>query len=205
MLAIERHGKTVAINAILQIVPPSFPTRFSNSSAAAKWLAQSFSQFDVVLNHSVWTAINLRSCLFLRRQRRPYVVIPHGSLDLFDIRKKSLLKKLLGPLVVRKFLEGSSAVLCSSQREADCLLTYGAKCRKIVLPWPVSPVHSRINRQEARKALNIRDDEFVVLSLGRIDYKKGFPVLLPAIKRLAQVNSNARLLIVGSDSGGYTE
>jgi glycosyltransferase involved in cell wall biosynthesis len=205
VLAIERDGKTVSIHGILKSVRPSFPTRLGNSNAAASWLAHSFAQFDVVLIHNVWAAINLRSALFLRRQRRPYVMIPHGTLDPFDLQKKSLLKSLLGPLLIRLCLEGSSAVLCSSPREADCLVTYGAKCRKMVLPWPVSPVHSQMDRQQARKALKIRDDEFVVLSLGRIDYKKGFPVLLPAVKRLLEVNSNVKLLVVGPDSRGYTK
>jgi glycosyltransferase involved in cell wall biosynthesis len=205
VLAIESHGKTVSVNGILKGVSPSFPNRLSNSDAAASWLADSFAQFDVVFIHGVWTAINMRSSLFLRRQRRPYVVIPHGTLDPFDLNKKSLLKSLLGPLFIRPCLEGSSAVLCSTPREADCLVTYGATCRKIVLPWPVSPVHAQMDRQEARKALKIRDDEFVVLSLGRVDYKKGFPVLIPAFKRLVQVNANAKLLVVGPDSRGYTK
>jgi glycosyltransferase involved in cell wall biosynthesis len=203
VLFIERHSKTVPVAGILMCVQPSFPTRLSNSSAAAKWLAQSFSHFDVVFIHSVWSAIGQRSSLFLRRQRRPYVVIPHGSLDPFDVRKKSLLKKFLGPLIVRGCLEGSSAVLCSAQREADCLVTYGATCRKTVLPWPVTPSSSNHDREEARRRFGFKDKEFVVLSLGRIDYKKGFPVLLPAIQRLAQSGITTRLLIVGPDSRGY--
>jgi len=205
VLAIESQGKTVSVNGILKGVSPSFPNRLSNSDAAASWLAESFAQFDVVFIHGVWTAINLRSSLFLRRQRRPYVVIPHGSLDPFDLNKKSLLKRLLGPVFIRPCLEGSSAVLCSTPREAECLVTYGAKCRKIVLPWPVALVRSQMDRQEARHALKIRDDEFVILSLGRVDYKKGFPVLIPAVKRLVEVNANAKLLVVGPDSRGYTK
>jgi glycosyltransferase involved in cell wall biosynthesis len=188
----------------LNAVRPSFPTRLSNSSAAATWLARSFSQFDVVFIHCVWTAINLRSSLFLRRQRRPYVVIPHGSLDPFDLRKKALAKRILGPLLIRPCLEGSSAVICSAQREADSLVTYGAKCNVITLPWPVPSIPSTNNREGARQHFGFNGKEFVVLALGRIDYKKGFPVLLPAVQRLAQSGVTTKLLIVGPDSRGYS-
>jgi glycosyltransferase involved in cell wall biosynthesis len=203
ILALDVDGKVASINGDLKIVRPSFPARFGNSKAAAHWLAKSFSRFDLVFIHGIWTAINLRSCLFLCYQKHPYVIIPHGSLDPFDLQKKLFLKRIIGSLFVCKCLAGSAAVLCSTQREADCLVTYGAKCLKIVLPWPTSPVFSHIGRQEARRALAISDDEFVVLSLGRIDYKKGFPVLLPAMKRLVQINAKTRLLIVGPDSNGY--
>jgi len=205
VLTIKVEGEVFPVRAQLTAVASSFAARFGNSDAAAQWLAENYSKFDLVFIHGIWTAINMRSALFLRRKRRPYVVIPHGSLDPFDLQKKSLLKRLLGPLIIRKCLAGSSAVLCSTQREADCLVTYGAKCQIKVLPWPVLSMNSQISRQEARETLMIRNDEFVILSLGRIDYKKGFPVLLRAVKRLVQVNSKARLMIAGPDSGGYTK
>jgi glycosyltransferase involved in cell wall biosynthesis len=203
-LAVERPGKMVPINGNLTSAPPSFPSRFGNSNAAANWLAESFLQFDVVFIHGVWTAINMRSSLFLRNKQRPYVVIPHGSLDPFDLRKKSLLKMILGPLIIRKCIQGSSAVLCSAQREADSLVTYGAKCRRMVLPWPVPPVPCSCDREAARRHFGLNGKEFVILSLGRVDYKKGFPVLLPAVQRLAKSGIQTKLLVVGPDSRGYS-
>ena len=205
VLTIRKEGIAFPFRGGLTAMAPSSPARFANSNEAAQWLANNYSQFDLVFIHGIWTAINIRSALFLRRKRRPYVMIPHGSLDPFDLQKKSLAKRLLGPLIIRKILAGSSSVLCSTQRSADHLVDYGAKCQIKVLPWPVLPVHSQMSRQEARKQLMIRDDEFVILSLGRINYKKGFAVLLPAVKRLVQVNPKARLFIVGPDSNGYTK
>jgi glycosyltransferase involved in cell wall biosynthesis len=51
--------------------------------------------------------------------------------------------------------------------------------------------------------LAVDEDELVILFLGRIDQVKGFPVLLPAFKRLLMSGIKARLLIVGPDSRGY--
>jgi glycosyltransferase involved in cell wall biosynthesis len=132
------------------------------------------------------------------------VVIPHGSLDPFDLQKKSLAKRILGPLLIRPYLDKSAAVICSAQRESDCLVKYGARCNVITLPWPVPPAPSSHSREEARRHFGFDAQEFVVLSLGRVDYKKGFPVLLPAMRRLMQSGIRSRLLIVGPDSRGYT-
>jgi glycosyltransferase involved in cell wall biosynthesis len=131
-------------------------------------------------------------------------VVPHGSLDPFDLQKKGLLKRFLGPLLIRPFLNGSAATVCSTQREADCLETYGAKCEVAVLPWAVERDKSHVERNDARKALAYAGDEFLVLFFGRIDYKKGFPVLLPAFKKLVECGVRAKLLIVGPDSRGYS-
>lgn len=204
VLTIKQMGEVLPLRGEVMAASPSFPARFGNSNEGMRWLVKNYSKFDFVFIHGIWTAINIRSALFLRRQQRPYVVIPHGSLDPFDLQKKSLAKRLLGPLIIRKILAGSSLVLCATQREADCLVDYGAKSQIKVLPWPVLPVNSRISRKEARKKLMIQDDEFVILSLGRINYKKGFAVLLPAVKRLVRTHLKVRLLIVGPDSGGYT-
>jgi glycosyltransferase involved in cell wall biosynthesis len=204
ILSLETPGKKFPIEIDLTLVPPSFPARFSNSNQAVEWLERHFTDYDLVVFHSVWTIVYLRLAAILRRNRRRYVIIPHGSLDPFDLQKKAFAKRILGPLLIRPFLQGSVGVICSSQREADCLITYGAKCNVTTIPWPIPPVASIGDREEARRHFGFHNQEFVVLSLGRIDYKKGFPVLLPAIQRLAQSGITTRLLIVGPDSGGYS-
>jgi len=131
-------------------------------------------------------------------------VVPHGSLDPFDLRKKVVAKKFLGPLLIRSYLQGSAAVICSAQREADCLITYGARCNVTTLPWPVPNHSTGYRRNAARKHFGLNGSEFVVLSLGRIDPVKGFPILLEAIQRMAHSGIPTRLLIAGPDSRGYS-
>jgi glycosyltransferase involved in cell wall biosynthesis len=184
--------------------PSSFPSRFRNSRAATSWFSDCCWQFDLVWFHSVWSGINIRLARVLRKNKRRYIVVPHGSLDPFDLRKKAVAKKFLGPLLIRSYLQNSAAVICSAQRESDCLVTYGARCNVTTLPWPVPSHSARHQRVEARKHLGLNNSEFVVLSLGRIDPVKGFPILLQAIQMLAQSGIRTRLLIAGPDSRGYS-
>jgi glycosyltransferase involved in cell wall biosynthesis len=203
-LSVEGAGKPMSIAGNLRRFPRSFPSRFNNSNAAASWLADRCREFDLVWFHSIWSGINIRLARVLRKNQRRYIVIPHGSLDPFDLCKKAIAKKFLGPLLIRPYLHGSSAVICSARRESDCLVTYGVKCNVITIPWPVPYHSSATRRDETRRQFGLDARAFVILSLGRIDPVKGFPILLPAIQRLAQSGMPTRLLIVGPDSCGYT-
>lgn len=203
VLTIAWEGATSLKGIKIHQMPVSFPARFSNSHAAIQWLTEHHADYDLFFIHSIWTVLNVRAALLLRRLKRPYVMIPHGSLDPFDLQKKSLAKRILGPWFIRPALASAATVLCSSPREADCLVTYGAKCKAVSVPWPVPPVPATMDRAQARQKLGLADDAFVVLSFGRVDYKKGFPVLLPAMKKLVQEVPKARLLVVGPDSNGY--
>jgi len=203
VLTIAGTQKQVNLNTTSFALPASFPARFANSHMAVQWVRKNSQSYDLVIIHAIWSIVNLRVAAELRRLGIKYLVIPHGSLDPFDLRKKHFLKKLLGPHLVRPFLNGSSAILCSTTLEAKRLVTFGSSTARKVLPWPVNPEVVLINRAVARSSCGFTADQFVVLFLGRIDYKKGFPVLLPAFKRLIQAGLKVRLIIVGPDSNDY--
>jgi glycosyltransferase involved in cell wall biosynthesis len=133
-----------------------------------------------------------------------YIVIPHGSIDPFDLQKKRLLKLLLGPLVIRPYLNGARMILCSTQLESQRIETYGSKTAPYSIPWAVKSEVWDADRETVRRRLGIQSDEFVMIFLGRIDYKKGFPILIPAFSRLVESGRRSTLLIVGPDTRGYT-
>lgn len=54
-------------------------------------------------------------------------------------------------------------------------------------------------RARARAALGLRDDEFIVGSIGRWDPHKGYPVLLRALAVLRERGDGQRLLLIGRD------
>jgi glycosyltransferase involved in cell wall biosynthesis len=193
----------MSLDTNVVIVPPSFPARYSNSNAAYEWLQQNHHRFEMTFFHSCWSLINLRLASLLRQLRKPYMVISHGSLDPFDLRKKSFAKRILGPFLIRPYLNGGIGIICSTSREARLLETYGATTSVHVLPWAVKKEVTNISREEARASLEVLDDRFLILFFGRIDYKKGFPILIPAFRRLLLSGIKAELLIVGPETRGY--
>ena len=182
----------------------SFPKRFMASVDANQWLEQKIKQYSAIIFHSTWSLINLQLSKIATRNNVPYAVVAHGSLDPFDLQKNAILKKVFGPLVIKPYLQHARMIICATKREADHLQTYSAQPEVRVLPRVVLPLEITEDRDSIRKRYEIEADEFLVLILGRIDYKKGFPVLIPAFQKLLDSGIRSRLLIAGPDSNGYS-
>ncbi len=178
-------------DTIQWITPPSrihlfklsFPSRFSRSKSAIRWLEQHTRDYDLFVIHSVWTMLAQEAALLFLKKGVPYMIWPHGSLDPFDLQKKSHLKKLLGPLVLRSTLRSAACVCCTTQVEAERIETYGASITKSVLPLPISTGGEQGNRSRFRKRYRFMEEDFVMLFMSRIDYKKGLDLIIPVMSQ----------------------
>ncbi len=168
--------------------------RIGWSARQALWLLRHARSYDDVHVHSIFHVGAGFAALLAAAVRRPLVVWPHGSLDPFDLHKHATVKRVLGPTLVRPILAGSSAVLLTSTREADELVTYGARVRREVVALPVAaPPPGEGAAFRARYGL--APDRPLVLFLGRVNYKKGLPLLIDAVSRLSH---DAVLVVAGS-------
>lgn len=177
---LERDFPEFCINQF----PRSFPKRYANSAEFARWLPTVLARYDLVEIHAIFSAFTLRAAAICRALGKPYLVRPHGSLDPFDLRKHALLKKIIGPTLIRTMLEGASAILLTAPWEAERLESYGANVLKVVLPLPVALPAGKGNGSAFRQKHSIPQDAIVVLFMSRIDYKKGLDFLIPALARL---------------------
>lgn len=181
----------------------SFPARYANSAAFSQWLPGVLKEYDLVEIHAIFSAFTLNAAHICRQMGKPYVVRPHGSLDPFDLKKHALLKKIVGPFLIRPLLESSSAVLLTALLEAERLETYGARVRKVVLPLPV-PLSAEIgNRDQFRRRHGIPANARVVLFMSRIDYKKGLDFLIPAIGRLRREIPELWFVLAGAGDAAF--
>jgi glycosyltransferase involved in cell wall biosynthesis len=178
------------------------PIRFSRSPDFERWLVQCAHYYDLVFVHGIWTLFSNRACSVLLGLKVPYLILPHGSLDPFDLKKKAAIKRVLGPTLIRRALEGASSIVCSTSREAERLVTYGTALPTEIVPWPLRP-GAEGNRHRFRQAHSLTETEFVFLFLSRIDYKKGLDILIPAFSRLLRLGCKAKLAIAGSGSAGF--
>lgn len=183
--------------------PRSFPKRYSSSGAFLEWLSGSFREYDIVELHSVFTGIALGAARLCRERRRPYLVRPHGSLDPFDLRKHSLLKRVIGPRIIRPALESANAVLLTSEMESRRLVTFGAAPRKVVLPLPVSLPADPGEGARFRLRHAIPQGAFIVMFMSRIDYKKGLEFLIPALARLQREFGSLWFVLAGSGEPAF--
>lgn len=181
-------------------VARSFPERFSNSRALGVWLETNLPRFQVVEIHGIWVLASLQVARLCQSMRKPYFVRPHGSLDPFDLQKRALLKKVLGPFYVRSLLKNAAGVVCTASLEAERLVTYGADPKRIVMTLPVPQMAEHGNGQGFRLKHRIPADAQVVLFLSRVDYKKGLDFLIPALRRLKREFPKLWFVLAGTGS-----
>ncbi len=191
------------------------PCQFMRRRAPARWyngenllgrLTSEIPRFDLVELHAVFSFVTIRAAQACRRLGKPYLLRPHGSLDPFDLSKRGTLKRLLGPVFLRPVLAGCAGVMCTSQREADLIETYGANPRRFVVPLPVPRLHCEPNAgAEFRSKHGIPSNAFVVLFLSRIDYKKGLEFLLPALAAARRSHRDLWFVLAGSGEKGFVE
>jgi len=197
VVSLKREGTVEEFEgARVMTFPPSFPSRFGNSSGAVQWLRENARQFDLALVSEVWSLFIQRAMSVLRECGVPYVVQPRGSLDPSDLKKKQKLKQILGPLFVRKNLEAAKCILTASDAESERLETFGAKVPRRTLSHPVRP-NPPGNRQRLRAEWQVPPEMPVFLYLSRIDPKKRVHLLLEAFDRAAAKLPPCRLLIAG--------
>jgi len=188
------------------LVPRTAPARWYNGKGLSRWLAENLPRFQVVELHAVFSFVTIRAAQACRRMGKPYLLRPHGSLDPFDLSKRGALKRILGPLFLRPVLAGSAGVMCTSQREADLVETYGTAPRRFVVPLPVPRLTCESWAGEAFRAKHgIPADAFVVLFLSRIDYKKGLEFLLPALSAARRRHRDLWFVLAGGGEREFTE
>jgi glycosyltransferase involved in cell wall biosynthesis len=189
--------------ATVEVLKPSFPARFSRSTSGNKWLKENAHNYDMAVIHTIWGAFQAEAARILHRLHVPFIIWPHGSLDPFDLQKKKYLKRILGPIMIRPMLDKSKAIICTAELEAEKLEKYGSKTEPKVLPLPIDPANRKGERAKFRRKLLLGDDDFVLLFLSLICYKKGLGLLIPAVKRISVDYPNVKLVIAGSDLNGY--
>ena len=104
--------------------------------------------------------------------------------------------------IERRIVQGADRVIaeCPQDRE-DLLRLYGARDKSIrTVPCGVDlATFGPRDRAQARRRLCLRDDEFVVLQLGRLVPRKGIDNVIRAVG-LMDASLKPRLLVVGGES-----
>jgi D-inositol-3-phosphate glycosyltransferase len=110
-------------------------------------------------------------------------------------------KTFLERLAIERELASESSLiitLCESEKE-DLIAHYGADPSKIaVVPGGVNLGQFKpISKDKARDAAGFDKKDFLLLFVGRLEWRKGVATLLHAVRILANVIPNVKLAVVG--------
>lgn len=180
----------------------------SYSKSMRQWLMSCISDYDVVHIHGLYRFPTSFAAYLARSKGIPYVIQPHGSLDLYLYNRSSrslLLKRLYEKLVDFPNLNAASRIVLTSVDEEERVRELGFTAPGVVVPngLDLDEYRSLPARGGFRRRCRIGADVPLVLFLGRLNFKKGIDLLIPAFAQIVQEMPSARLAIVGPDNEGY--
>jgi len=188
---------------------------FKWSPALASWLGAHVANFDVVHIHAVLSHVCVAAARASRAAGVPYLMRPLGTLDPWSLRQHALRKRVLMGLGARSALRHAAGMHYTS-REEQRLAEAGVPGLPpgYVVPLGVpddlfvgAPVGSDLELTYGQPYVSSRSDPTLpyVLTLSRVDGKKGIDVLIRAWHGLASTGRLGRwtLRIAGDGDPRY--
>ncbi len=186
-----------------------FPISFRKweySSKLHNTLAEKAKDFDLIHITSVFLFASTLGAYYAKKYNKPYIISPRGSLMKEPLKmKNSLLKKTYLNLIEERNLFGASAIHFTAEKEKEEYLEADLDFKSFFIV-PNALDSSDLDKYEKtgfRKKFGISKDKKIILSLGRISWKKGFNTLIPAFVEVAKKEPNAFLVIAGEDDQNY--
>lgn len=156
-------------------------------------------RFDIVHTHTPFF-VGMAGASWARRTRTPLVSTFHTLYEEYlhylpGIVPKGLARRVLR-WHLRRYYERMDAIMTPSETGMAVLRRYGVRkpitpIRNPVLPFP------DLTKEQARAALGIPDEVWMLLYVGRMAPEKNVHVLLHAMPHVARGCPNARLWLVG--------
>lgn len=161
--------------------------------------------FNILHQHSLWTAVSLGTNRWRRRFRRPTVISPHGCLQTWALSRASWKKRLVSWLYERENLKSATCLAAVAEAEINDFKAYGLCQPTAVLPTaiPEAWLNAKTEPEHFRNRYRIPRDKRILLFLSRIHPKKGLPMLIEAISGLRDVFRDWILVVAGREECGH--
>lgn len=159
-----------------------------------KKLKEPFNSPDIVIFHETYRIEYLKIAKILRKEKIPYVIMPHGELGKYAQQKKWLKKKIANLLLFNRFINGANALQCLSNVEinqTECGRNKFLGSNAVDVP----AVHKEY----------FSENKVQFTYVGRLDaYHKGLDIMVEAVSLKAKEfrEYNCRFDIYGPDIKG---
>ena len=177
--------------------------RVSWNPAVKRYCRARLQNFDIVHIFGLYDLLGPAVAAASRKRGLPYVLEPIGMF--VPIVRNLWLKRMYHAVWGRRLLDGASAVIATSEQEAEELVAGGLpRTRVVVRRNGVEAPASWPQRGTFRKTLGISPEEKLVLFLGRLSAKKSPDLLLRAFAELSGRSAGTPMTLVfaGPDESG---
>lgn len=182
------------------------PFSLSNTKAykEIKKIVQEDNHYDIIHMHSPIGGVCGRlACKKIFGRDLKVIYTAHG----FHFYKGAPLLNWLLYYPIEKWLSKYTDILITINEEDYNIAKKKFKARKIELVHGVGVdiekfdfKMSKYERQQLRKSLGLRDDDFVMIYVAELSKRKNQEMLLKTMKKLTKKDNTIKLLLVGKDS-----
>ncbi|MFA7342810.1 MAG: glycosyltransferase [Terrimicrobiaceae bacterium] len=161
-----------------------------------------FSRADIVHIAGVWQPAGNVAARVARDMKVPYGISPHGALGPYAWTRNRLMKWGYYHFREKGHLSRAAWIHATAPLEEEEMKLLGWRKNVRVVPNPLDTDFWVWNPEEGnawRRRLGVGEDEFVLLSCGRLHHKKGLE-LLPEV--LARVEGKWKWILIGDDRNG---
>lgn len=156
-----------------------------------------FNNPDIVIFHGVYFYKFLKISRYLKINRIPYVLIPHGSLTSYAQKKKLLKKKIGNILFFKNFIKEAKAIQYLTTDEQEMSNNF---VNKSFVSGNGIHINEIKNHEKFEGNINVKAFQFTFI--GRLDpFHKGIDILLQACSKISNEmrEKNLKLSINGPD------
>lgn len=182
---------------------------FLYSPSMKNWLKQNIRKYDIIHMNEFRSYQNNVTCEFAIKFNVPYILQARGSLLPYNIKIPIYLrtfKKLYDFFWGFKILTNVNKVIALTDIERDQYISMGVPNDKVdLIPNAFNFQSSFVEKGSFRSKYGIKDDEKIILFLGRINKIKGLDLLVDSFTNLSEGLNNIKLVIVGPDDGFLDE
>lgn len=184
------------------IQPPKF---WGTSLPLARAINRDLALYDIVHIHSLYLFHDLVTGRACRKYRVPYIIRPHGTLDPYLYQRHRLRKKIMELLFENRNIKNATALHYTTEEEMLLARPYVFNSPGVVVPNGLNwTEYEKLPPSGTfRKLFPQVGDNRLVLFLGRLNFKKGFDLLVPAFAKTLKTVTDIHLVIAGPDNDGY--
>jgi len=162
---------------------------------------------DVVHFNGVWNPRFTTEAKHCASNAVPYIVSPHGMLDVWSMSQRAIKKRLYYILRGAKFLRSASRVHVTAQGELSQSRRWFEPATPRIIPCLIDlrPYRAGVASLERANPHGLDPSRPIVLFLGRLHPKKGAEIFIDAAAQLLREHSSPQFVLAGSGDPAYVE
>lgn len=178
------------------------------SFSMARWLHTQMHAFDIIHIHGLYRFPVSFSAHQARKCKKPYIISPHGALDPYLYARSSAGQLAFKRIYERFFdlpnLNRASAIHFTAIEEQERTSFLNLRSPSFVVPNGLDWCrYQHLPPKGWLRASVGLADQPLVLFLGRLHFKKGLDLLIPAFQALRRSIPDVQLVIAGPENDDY--